>query len=192
MASKKNPFVQPSPLQKVLLLELAGVAKRCYDRGWSWGTAGNFSIRGDEGVIWQSPTGLCKGDLKPDLFIPVDLESETSLEKFSMKPSAEMPVHAAIYKLDAKARCVVHTHPTESVALSLLTDEFKFSGEEMIKVLGKHSHLEELSIPIFSNLDPENMVKFSSTVDISTAMPSKLVFLKGHGVYAWGKTPLEA
>lgn len=187
-----NPFPTPTPLQKVLLQELSVVATRCYQRGWSWGTAGNFSIRGSNGLIWQSPTGLCKGDLKPELFVAVDLATEKAAEAYTQKPSAEMPVHAGIYKAVADAHCVVHTHPHESVALSFGIDEFIFEGEEMGKALGAASHTDLVSIPILSNPTPKEMTQFSGRVAEGIKAPAKMVILKGHGVYSWGKTPLEA
>lgn len=186
------PFPTPSPLQKQYLHELSRVAKRCYDRGWSWGTAGNFSIRGSDGLVWMSPTGLCKGELDVANYVPVDLESETAVERFSKRPSAETPVHLGIYKTQPSAGCVVHTHPHESVALSLELEEFSFSGEEMIKALGTPSHLDEIKIKIMDNPSPDQMKNFSSKVVSGVSSPARMVILKGHGVYAWGHTPLEA
>jgi methylthioribulose-1-phosphate dehydratase len=187
-----NPFPSPTTFEEVLLQELSVVAKRCYERGWSWGTAGNFSIRGQHGLIWQSPTGLCKGDLDVKLYVPVHLETEKTVDPWSTKPSAEMPVHAGIYKHDSSARCVVHTHPPRAVALSMDVDQFRFSNQEMIKALGFVSHKECCEIPILENPDPEAMKNYSSKVGLGMCPPAKLVVLKGHGVYAYGKTPLEA
>lgn len=187
-----NPFPTPTPYQKVLLNELVRVAERCYSRGWSWGTAGNFSVRGSDGLIWQSPTGLCKGELRAELFVAVDLATEISAEAFTQKPSAEMPVHAGIYKAVPDAHCVVHTHPHESVALSFGRTEFVFEGEEMVKALGAQSHHDSVTIPILSNPSPSEMKDFSGKVKAGIRPPAKMVILQGHGVYAWGKSPLEA
>ena len=188
----KNPFPSQSPLQKVILQELARVAERCYDRGWSWGTAGNFSIRGSNGIIWQSPTGLCKGELDPDLFIPVDLATEAAVEPCSSRPSAEMPVHAGIYKNASEAQCVVHTHPHEAVAATFGRTSLVFEGEEMAKALGANSHTDRIEIPVLDNPSPDQMKNYSSQVVAGIRLPARMIVLQGHGVYAWGKTPLEA
>ena len=187
-----NPFPSPTPYQKVLLNELVRVAERCYARGWSWGTAGNFSVRGSNGLIWQSPTGLCKGELRPELFVPVVLETEKPAEPYTQKPSAEMPVHAGIYKSVPDAFCVVHTHPHESVAQTFGQKEFVLEGEEMVKALGTPSHLDRVTIPILKNPSPNEMKDFSRHVPAGIRAPAKMVILEGHGVYAWGKSPLEA
>ncbi|MCX6126327.1 MAG: class II aldolase/adducin family protein [Proteobacteria bacterium] len=186
-----NPFPTPTPLQKIMLAELVRVAERCYQRGWSWGTAGNFSIRGNNGLIWQSPSGLCKGELRGDLFVPVDLKTERPIEISSQSPSAEMPVHAGIYKAMPDAMCVVHTHPHEAVALSMIEHEFKFKDEEMSKALGAMSHKDEIRILIQPNPTPDEMKTYSPFVLAGITPPSKMIVLKGHGVYAWGRTPLE-
>jgi ribulose-5-phosphate 4-epimerase/fuculose-1-phosphate aldolase len=188
----KNPFPVPSALQKVYLNELSRVAARCYERGWSWGTAGNFSIRGSDGLIWQSPTGLCKGELRPELFVAVDLQSENAVESWTQKPSAEMPVHAGIYKAVADAGCVVHTHPPRAVAASKGRRFLEFKNEEMGKALGAKCHTHPVVIPILPNGTPEEMRAYSSRVAAGIPDIAKVLVLDGHGVWAWGKTPLEA
>jgi methylthioribulose-1-phosphate dehydratase len=187
-----NPFPVPTALEKVMLQELAKVAMRCYERGWSWGTAGNFSIRGQGHLIWQSPTGLCKGELRPDLFVAVDLKTELAVEPWTQKPSAEMPVHAGIYKSVPAAKCVVHTHPPKVVAASRGMRELVFKDEEMAKALGLSSHTETMTIPILPNGTPEEMLSYSGKVKAGIPAIAKVVILEGHGVWAWGKTPMEA
>ena len=192
MTHARNPFPVPTPLEKIMLSELAKVAVRCYDRGWSWGTAGNFSIRGQGRLIWQSPTGLCKGELRPDLFVAVDLDSENAVEAWTQKPSAEMPVHAGIYKNVPAAMCVVHTHPPFAVAASRGKKELRFHNEEMAKALGLRSHTDELVIPVLPNGTPDEMRLYSARVKDGIGAVAKMVILEGHGVWAWGKTPMEA
>jgi methylthioribulose-1-phosphate dehydratase len=190
MTSRFNPFPSPTPFEQSLLRELVLVAERCYDRGWTWGTAGNFSIRGQEGIVWQSATGICKRDLKAEMFIPLDLQSEKPLDA-STRPSAEAPVHLGIYKAFQDAKCVVHGHPQEVVSSSNMSKELVFSGEEMIKALGSHTHKHQIVIPVLENPDPSEMMGFSKHVTPSSS-PVKVLVLSGHGVYAWGRTPLEA
>ena len=192
MNQLRNPFPSPTPLEKVLLKEMVSVASRCYERGWSWGTAGNFSIRGTHGLIWQSPSGLCKGDLRADLFVPIDLETESLIDSTTQKPSAEMPVHAGIYKAVADAGCVVHTHPPRAVAASKGRRFLEFKNEEMGKALGAKCHTHPVVIPILPNGTPEEMRAYSSRVAAGIPDIAKVLVLDGHGVWAWGKTPLEA
>ena len=188
----KNPFPSPTPLESVYLRELVDVARRSYDRGWSGGTAGNFSIRGQDGMIWQSPTGWCKGELDPKKFIPVELSSMQAVSPGSAKPSGEMPVHVGIFRSVKSAMAVVHTHPPHLVEASRSGKHIQFEGEEMQKHLGSHDHLEISKIPVMTNPTPEQMPDLANTVGKHIIEKVPMVVLAAHGVYAWGKTPMEA
>ena len=187
-----NPFPVPSALEKVYLQELVQCAKACYDRGWSWGTAGNFSLRGHDGIVWQSPSGLNKGALDPKNFIAIDLETTTPITPQSARPSQEMPVHLGIYRAVEDAMSVVHTHPPALVELSRSGKDLVFQGQEMQKHLGCHDHLQTLTVPVLRNPTPSEMPAL--TVDVAQFIRKgvPMVILATHGVYAWGKSPMEA
>lgn len=187
-----NPFPTPSALEKVYLQELVACAKACYDRGWSWGTAGNFSLRGRGGIIWQSPSGLNKGALDPENFIAIEVESARPVTPQSARPSQEMPVHVGIYRAVPKAMTVVHTHPPALVALSRAGKDLAFQGEEMQKHLGCRDHLQSLAIPVLKNPTPEEMLAMCGGVAPHVRPGVPMVVLAAHGVYAWGQTPMEA
>lgn len=188
----RNPFPSPSPLEKVLLKELVKTAKACYDRGWSHGTAGNFSLRGRDGLVWQSPTGLNKGELDPENFIPIDLASGKPVPPGNLRPSGEMPMHLAVYLAVPSAMTVVHTHPPALVELSRGGKDLIFQGEEMQKHLGCHDHTETLKIPVIKNPTPEEMPAMTLGAAPYIAAKVPMVVLATHGVYAWGRTPMEA
>lgn len=197
MTHALDPFPKPSAFTRILIEESVFVARLCYERGWSYGTAGNFSVR-EKKIFWQSPSGWCKGSLKGSNFIPLHIPSGDTIRPESAKPSLEMPVHLAIYKQFEDARTVVHTHPIHLVAASMrCKDHIVFEGMEMQKALGKRSHLQELLLPIFDNVDPDEMRKFAdiNLIDRSQCFDQselKCIVLKGHGVYAWGSSPTEA
>ncbi len=190
--TQKNPFPRPSALQAVLLKELVKCAKACYDRGWSHGTAGNFSLRGSNGIVWQSPSGLNKGELNPESFIPIELETTNVIWPMKVRPSAEMPVHLGIYRAVPEAMAVVHTHPPFAVAASRSGKDIIFEGDEMQKHLGCHSHKEVCQVPVIVNPTPEEMPELTSTVGQYVRKGVPMVILATHGVYAWGRTPMEA
>ena len=187
-----NPFPRPSALQKVLLQELVKCAKACYDRGWSHGTAGNFSIRGSGGIVWQSPSGLNKGELNPDGFIPIDLASTKVILPMKVKPSAETPVHLGVYRAVPEAMAVVHTHPPFAVAASRSGKDFVFQGDEMQKHLGSRCHTEVCGVPVIKNPTPEEMPALTKSLAKAVRAGVPMVILATHGVYAWGRTPMEA
>ncbi len=188
----QNPFPKPTALEKVLLRELVRCAKSCYDRGWSWGTAGNFSLRGQNGIIWQSPTGLNKGALDPTLFIPVELATMQLVTPEKLRPSQEMPVHIGIFRAVPEAMAVVHTHSPNLVALSRSGKPIEFQGDEMQKHLGSKDHLEKCVIPVVKNPTPQEMPALADGIAPFIDRKVQMVVLATHGVYAWGKTPMEA
>jgi len=190
--SRHNPFPSPSALEKVLLRELVKCARACYDRGWSHGTAGNFSLRGRDGVVWQSPSGLNKGELDPQAFIPIDLATSEPLWPGKVRPSGEMPMHLGVYRAVAEALSVVHTHPPALVEWSRAGKDLVFQGEEMQKHLGCHDHLATLRIPVVKNPTPEQMPTMTEDVARYVVPRVPMVVLATHGVYAWGRTPMEA
>ena len=191
-ARRRNPFPVPTRLQKVYLAELVGVAKACYDRGWSHGTAGNFSLRGSDGLVWQSPSGLNKGALDPTAFIAIDLATAKPVVPQSARPSQEMPVHLGIYRAVSGAVSVVHTHPPALVERSRQGKDLVFKGEEMQKHLGCHDHLETLVVPVLKNPTPEEMPALTDGVAAFIKAKVPMVVLATHGVYAWGRSPMEA
>jgi len=190
-----NPFPMPSALELVLLSELVKVARTCYGRGWSYGTAGNFSLRGRGGIVWQSPSGLNKGALNPTQFIPIDLSTATVIWPAAaspVRPSQEMAVHLGIYRADPCALTVVHTHPPHLVRQSRSGEVLVFQGEEMQKHLGCADHLQTLRLPVLPNPTPAAMPALTQGVAGHIVPGVPLVILAGHGVYAWAKTPMEA
>ena len=190
---ERNPFPYPSTLQGVYLRELVRCAKACYERGWSFGTAGNFSLRGEDGVAWQSPSGLNKGELNPDLFVPVEIATGAVVTPLkTLRPSLEMPVHIGVYRAVPEAVSVVHTHPRGIVTRSRAGRDLVFQGQEMQKALGCKDHLETLRVPVVANPTPEQMPAFMSETARYVVPGVPMIILAGHGVYAWGRSPMEA
>jgi methylthioribulose-1-phosphate dehydratase len=192
MKATRNPFPQPTALERVLLKELTRCAKACYDRGWSHGTAGNFSLRGRDGIVWQSPSGLNKGELNPEHFIPIALETAEVIWPLEVRPSAEMPMHVGIYRAVEAAMAVVHSHPPALVELSRPGKTLVFKGEEMQKHLGCKDHDETLKLPVIENPSLKAMRGMVDGVAEYVNPKVPMVVLASHGVYAWGKTPMEA
>jgi len=84
------------------------VCHRIYNKGFAASNDGNVSCRVEEGFL-ATPTGLCKGDLRASDLIVIDSEGKVLDGKH--KPSSELPMHLAIYRLRTDVNCVVHAHP---------------------------------------------------------------------------------
>ncbi len=95
--------------------EICRVGRSLFERGYVHATAGNISVRVDDGFL-ITPTDACLGFLVPDRLSLVD---EAGEPVSGDRPSKTIALHRRIYGADAKARCVIHTHSTHLVALTL-------------------------------------------------------------------------
>src|ERR1700757_5038535 len=77
-------------------------------RGWVPATAGNISVRLDEGRVAITRSGGHKGFLTPDHVMQVDLDGAPLTA--GKKPSAETLLHCQIYRLFPQAGAVLHGH----------------------------------------------------------------------------------
>jgi ribulose-5-phosphate 4-epimerase/fuculose-1-phosphate aldolase len=95
--------------------EICRVGASLYGRGYVHATAGNISARVDDGFL-ITPTDACLGFLDPARLARVD---SAGAAVSGDPPSKTLALHRRIYAADAAARCVIHTHSTHLVALTL-------------------------------------------------------------------------
>jgi ribulose-5-phosphate 4-epimerase/fuculose-1-phosphate aldolase len=99
--------------------EICRIGKSLYERGYVHATAGNISVRLDDGFL-ITPTDAGLGFLDPSALSRIDTQGR----QLSGAPASKtIALHTAIYRaaapFDPNTRCVIHTHSTHSVALSL-------------------------------------------------------------------------
>ena len=99
--------------------EICRVGKSLFDRGYVHATAGNISVRLDNGFL-ITPTDACLGFLDPAKLSLLDAHGH---HISGDNPSKTIALHRRIYDasvaFDANTRCVIHTHSTHCVALTL-------------------------------------------------------------------------
>ena len=99
--------------------EICRVGKSLFDRGYVHATAGNISMRLDDGFL-ITPTDACLGFLDPASLARLD---EQGRQISGAPASKTLALHRAIYQAAAPfakaTSCVIHTHSTHCVALSL-------------------------------------------------------------------------
>ncbi|WP_419727970.1 methylthioribulose 1-phosphate dehydratase [Lichenicola sp.] len=159
--------------------------------GWVPSFGGNISARLDEETIAITRSGGRKGFLARDNVIRVDLAGMPLRD--GDRPSAETTLHCQIYRLVPWAGAVLHGHSVVATVLSRLVSGagIRFSGYEMIKAFeGQVTHDTTAILPVFDN--SQDMQQLATTVGprISSEVPGYL--LRGHGVYAWGRTVEQA
>ena len=182
--TSQNPFPKPSALQRYYLKQLTDFAAKASNNGWCPATAGNFSIRGNGNLFWQSPSGVDKSALQARAFIPIDGKSFEPVNPLSRKPSDETPVHGRIYQLFPEVNSVFHVHPPNLIKRLTQNLPLIFEGQEILKAFGFKSHLDRLEIPILAN--SQDMHGLASNLELSQLQSAPLLVLDGHGVYSWG------
>ena len=99
--------------------EICRVGRSLFERGYVHATAGNISVRLDDGFL-ITPTDACLGFLDPARLAKLDLQGQqVSGDKASKTMALHREIYAAACEHDAHTRCVIHTHSTHCVALSL-------------------------------------------------------------------------
>ncbi|MBK6851066.1 MAG: aldolase [Burkholderiales bacterium] len=98
--------------------EICRVAKSLFERGYVHATAGNISMRCAGGVL-ITPTDACLGFLQPEQLALVDDTGAQLGDPAAPRASKTLALHRRIYAASPTARCVIHTHSTHLVALTL-------------------------------------------------------------------------
>lgn len=98
--------------------DIVRLAKSMYERGLTFGSSGNISVRVDDGWL-MTPTGSTMGTLDPERISKLDNNGE---HISGDKPTKESFLHRVMYEQRPQTGAVVHLHSTHSVAVSCLAD----------------------------------------------------------------------
>jgi methylthioribulose-1-phosphate dehydratase len=177
---------------------IADTGRRFYQRGWVWGTAGNFStvLSSDPLALAITASSLHKGELQPDQVIVVD-ERGKPTSPGRLRPSAECLLHVRIVRdRPREAGAVLHTH---SVWGTILSEHFaakggvELQGYEILKGLaGVSTHQRTEFVPILDNDQDMDRLQAGLGKVLARNMSSHAVLLRKHGLYTWGETLADA
>ena len=92
------------------------VGASLYARGYVHACAGNISVRLPQGGFLITPTDACLGTLDPAQLAVLDAEGR---QTSGAPASKTLALHRRIYAAEPEAHCVLHTHATHLVALTL-------------------------------------------------------------------------
>lgn len=100
--------------------EICRIGASLFARGYVHATAGNVSVRLDDGGFLITPTDACLGALDPARLARLDADGrQLGGDKASKTIALHARIYAAALAFDERTRCIIHTHSTHSVALSL-------------------------------------------------------------------------
>lgn len=89
--------------------DICRIGRLVFEKGWVAANDGNITIRLDPERILATPTGVCKGMMRPEDLIIVDYQGN-KIEGRAERTS-EIAMHLTVYELRPDIRAVVHAHP---------------------------------------------------------------------------------
>ncbi len=170
--------------------EICRVGRSLYERGYVHASAGNISARLDDGFL-ITPTDACLGTLDPARLAHVDAEGEPIAGD---RASKTLALHRHIYAAAPEARCVIHTHSTHLVALTL---QGVWSTDDIVPPITPYFVMKVGHVPLIPYQrpgDPRVGEQVARRIEAMAARgtPIRAVMLERLGPNVWHRTPAEA
>ena len=178
--------------------EICRIGQSLFARGYVHASAGNISVRLDNGFL-ITPTDACLGFLQPDELAFVDAQGlQLSGKRASKTLSLHQGIYSAAMVLSANTRCVIHTHSTHLVALSLRGTPLPADlGAELLPPITPYFVMKVGHVPLIDYHrpgDPEVAKVVANTIQryAEQDLPLHAVMLSRLGPNVWHDTPAQA
>ena len=156
---------------------------RIYRSGMTTTSGGNLSIMDSNGDMWITPAGIDKGSLKPSDIMCVKADGTIVGPH---RPSSEYPFHKAIYKMNPKARSVIHAHPPGLVTFSVVHQIPDTSIIPQARAVCGPVGFAEYALPGSELLGKKIVAEFKKNPEY------KAVIMENHGVVLYGEDIADA
>lgn len=174
-----------------LRAEVRRVGASLFNRGYVHASAGNISVRTEDGGFLITPTDACLGTLQPERLACVNADG---VQTGGDRASKTLALHRRIYAADPDARCVIHTHSTHLVALTLagVADPDDLLPPITPYFVMKVGHVP--LIPYHRPGDPAvaDLVAARIAASHAAGTPLRAVMLDRLGPNVWHRSPAEA
>lgn len=181
------------PTESELRDEICRVGSSLFDRGYVHATAGNISVRLPNGGGYLiTPTDACLGRLRPDRLAHVDAHGQ---QLSGDRASKTLALHRRIYAAEARAHCVIHTHSTHLVALTLQGQAA--TGQDLLPPITPYFVMKVGHVPWLPYHRPGDpavgeLVAQAIARAQSEGKPIRAVMLDRLGPNVWHETPAAA
>ena len=170
--------------------EICRVGASLYERGYVHATAGNISVRTDTGYL-ITPTDACLGTLDPARLAELD---GNGVQTSGDHASKTLALHRRIYAADPDARCVIHTHSTHLVALTLCG---VWTTDDIVPPITPYFVMKVGHVPLIAYHRPGDPATGDEVARVIEAMrakhtPIRAVMLDRLGPNVWHRSPGEA
>lgn len=159
-------------------------------RGYAHATAGNISARHGDGFL-ITPTDACLGTLQPERLAAVNA---LGVQTGGDRASKTLALHRRIYAADPQARCVIHTHATHLVALTL---SGVWQPDDIVPPITPYYVMKVGHVPLVPYHrpgDPAAAELVAARIDTMRARgtPIRAVMLERLGPVVWHESPEAA
>jgi 3-dehydro-4-phosphotetronate decarboxylase len=177
--------------------EICRVGKSLFERGYVHATAGNISAALPielGGGFLITPTDACLGFLEPDRLSKLD---NRGVQQSGDRASKTFLLHRKIYETSSNtacaARCVIHTHSTHCVALTL-ADQV---SEDLLPPITPYFVMKVGHVPVIPYYRPGDPVAAQCVADTirrhaAEGSAIRAVMLSRLGPNIWHDTPAQA
>jgi ribulose-5-phosphate 4-epimerase/fuculose-1-phosphate aldolase len=180
--------------QEFVRQEMCRVGRSLFERGYVHATAGNISVRLDQGQgggFLITPTDACLGFLEPERIAWVDADGE---QRSGDRASKTLALHRRIYAADPEACCVIHSHSTHLVALTLQSER---PGGDILPPITPYFVMKVGHVPLIPYHrpgDPHAAELVAETIGAARArgVPIRAVMLERLGPNVWHDSPANA
>ncbi len=171
--------------------EICRVGKSLFKRRYAHATAGNISARLDDGSFLITPTDACLGFLDPARLAHVVADG---MQISGDAASKTLALHRRIYASAAHARCVIHTHSTHLVALTL---HGVWSQDDIVPPITPYFVMKVGHVPLIPYHRPGDPAAADAVAEriarfASRGTPLRAVMLDRLGPNVWHRSPAEA
>lgn len=163
---------------------IASVGKSLFDRGLTFGSTGNISVRLCDGELLMTPTNASLGQLDPGRLSKLSAEG---VHLSGDKPTKEAFLHQCMYCQKRMSGAVVHLHSTHSVAVSIMGDT---NPADALPPLTAYYVMRVGSLPMVPYFAPGD-VALAQAVRLA-AERSPAVLMANHGPVVAGPTLRDA
>lgn len=170
--------------------EICRAGASLFARGYVHATAGNISVRLDDGFL-ITPTDACLGALDPARLARLDAQGR---QIDGDRASKTLALHRRIYEADAGARCVIHSHSTHLVALTLAG---VWSADDIVPPITPYYVMKVGHVPLIPYHRPGDPVAADAVAAriaaaFAAGAPIRAVMLDRLGPNVWHESPASA
>jgi ribulose-5-phosphate 4-epimerase/fuculose-1-phosphate aldolase len=177
---------------EVLAQEICRVGRSLFERGFVHASAGNISVRlpGRQGYL-ITPTDACLGFLDADRLARVGIDGRQNGGDAASKTLA---LHRRIYDAEPEAGCVLHTHSTHLVALTLAG---VWSESDVVPPITPYYVMKVGHVPLVAYRRPGDPTVADHVAEAiargrARAAPLRAVLLARLGPVVWHDSPAAA